>query len=353
MTPEISVRRATPPDEKTWLHLLRQIDTATLYQTSAWCDFVRDVFGHGPEHLVAERNGVVTGVLPLFRVKLPWSRDRLLSLPYDVTSGGPFAADDESAIALANEAMRIARADRLHSLELRLLRPLATLDATELTRSDLVVVSTIPLDSREAAWKRVSADQRQSIRKAMKSGTVVRPASSLEDYLAYYRVYLQVFRGFGTPPYSRRYFVELYRRFHASGEARLQLALVGDQIVGGCLAFAFGRGVVSKSAIVLEHAVDARVYPALYGACIDMSLDLGAEWLSWGSSSRSQKGLIEFKQRWGGVAETSVRYALPVSGVPADMERYYDSDALARRVWRRLPLKVTATLGGPLNRWFC
>ena len=347
------VRRATPPDESEWLNLLRTAPSASLYHTPAWGRFISSVFGHREEHLLSRRGTTLTGVLPMFRVKAPWSRARLVSLPYDVGSGGTVATDDESVALLVTEAMRVARHDGLHSLELRPAKPVPVLETLGLERSDLVVVSTLPIESHDATWQRVSTDNRQSIRKAAKRGVTVRPATSVEDYVAFYDVYLKVFRAFGTPPYGRRYFTELYHAFHSSGESRLLLAVVDGRIVGGLLAFVFGRGIVSKFAAVLDEVVDLRVYPALYGACIDLSLELGATWLSWGSSSRAQVGLIDFKRRWGATAETAVRYTLSVTGSPPDIERYYDTDGLARRLWKHLPLPATSVFGGLLNRWFC
>jgi hypothetical protein len=347
------VRRADKTDQRAWSELVAASPGGTLYQTPEWCDFVTAVFGHLPAHLVVERDGNLSGVLPLFRVRTPWSRAKLLSLPYDASSGGPVSRDDDSAAALVREAMQIARAQKVNSLELRMARPVPALEGLGLARSELVINSVVPLSSHDQAWKRVSPDNRQSIRKAARRGVTVRPAASVEDYLAFYDIYLRVFKAFGTPPYSRRYFTELHRRFQGSGASRVLLASVEGRVVGGLLAYTFGRGVVSKFCVALEEAVPLRVYPALYGACIDLSLDLGAEWLSWGSSSRSQAGLIDFKHRWGAEAETAVRYALAVSGSPPDLERYYDTDGLERRVWRRLPLPVTAILGGPLSRWFC
>jgi len=347
------VRRAEKTDERAWTELVAASPAATLYQTPEWCDFVTAVFGHRPAHLVVERDGVLRGVLPLFRTRTPWSRTKLVSMPYDVSSGGPVAIDDDAATALVREAMRIAREEKVHSLEFRVARSVPALEGLGLTRSELVVNSTVPLASRDETWKRVSADHRQSIRRAAKRGVTIRPATSVDDYLTFYDIYLRVFKAFGTPPYARRYFTELHKRFHDSGASRVLLASVDGRVVGGLLAFVYGRGVVDKFTVVLEDAVPLRVYPALSGACIDLSLDLGAEWLSWGSSSRSQTGLIDYKKRWGGTEEIALRYALAVRGAPVDLESYYDTDGLHRRAWRKLPLPVTAVLGGPLSRWFC
>ena len=119
------------------------------------------------------------------------------------------------------------------------------------------------------------------------------------------------------------------------------------------MLFCWQTNLVSKFAACLPEAVPLRAYAALYWQAILLGLDEGYRRLSWGTSSRDQTGLIEFKERWGSQTQPVCVYSLPVRGKAPDLERYYDSHGLTRRLWRKLPLPATRWLGGPLNRWFC
>jgi len=209
------------------------------------------------------------------------------------------------------------------------------------------------LDGADAVWARVRSDHRKAMRKAENRGVTVREARGAADYAAFYDVYVRVFRDFGTPPYAGRYFRALWQRLHGDGAVRLLLAHAAGRCVGGLVLYCFRQRLVSKFAAVLPEGVALRAYAALYGRAIELGLEGGYTHLSWGTSSRDQTGLLEFKERWGSTHREAAVYDLGVAGKAPDLERYYDSAGITRRVWSRLPLPVTRWLGGPINRWFC
>jgi hypothetical protein len=329
---------------------------ANLYHTLVWRDVIREVFGHRDEYLVARKGGKIDGVMPLFLVRfpvLPALGSKLLSLPYDIGSGGPLAGDADSARALVVAAIERAKSQRVTYLEIRLDRPAPWLEELGFRVSQPVLTSEMELDGEEAVWGRVREDHRKAMKKAERRGVVVREGSEAADFERFYEVYCRTFLAFGTPPYPARYFQTLHRRLTEQGSARLLLAEVEARCVGGLIFFHAGTNLVSKFAASLPEGNALRVYPALYGRAIELALELGCRRLSWGTSAPNQTGLIEFKERWGARTSPVFAYSLPVAGEAPGLERYYDSDGLPQRVWRHLPLPVTKLLGGPLNRWFC
>ncbi len=326
---------------------------ATLYHTLQWRDLIRDVFGHRPEYLVAAADGQIRGVLPLFHVTLPMVGAKLISLPYDIGSGGALAADDVAEQALVAQAMAVARERGVDYLEIRHGARRAALDTLPLRTQEPVLISELALDDPAAVRSRIASNHRQSVRVAAARGVRVRTADSKADYLAFYDIYLEAFRDFGTPPYPRRYFTALWHRLHEAGEVRLLVAEADGRCLGGLILFCWGRSLVNKFTACLPEAVPLRAYAALYGHAIELGLAGSYQRLSLGSSSRDQAGLIEFKQRWGAVTQTAVLYDFDVRGRAPDLAGYYDADALSRRIWRRLPVPVTRLGGSFLNRWYC
>jgi len=349
----MEVRILQAADEPRWTDFVSRHPGATLYHTLDWREVLTRVFGHRPQYLWCEDGGRVLGVLPLFRVSLPLVGSKLISIPYDIGSGGPLAEDDRAERELASRAMELAREQRVGFLEMRCGAARPALERLELERGEPVILSDVALDDREAVWGRIAKDHQKSIKKADRRGVTVREADGLEDYLKFYRVYLKVFRDFGTPPYAERYFRTLWEVLHPSGGVRLFVAEAGGRYLGALQLFCWHRRLVSKFAACLPEAVPLRAYPALYWRAMEWGLDNGYEHLSWGTSSRAQSGLIEFKERWGAYSHPAVFYGLPVRGALPDVEKYYESGGLARAVWRRLPLGITPFLGGLINRWFC
>lgn len=347
------VRPLTEQDSAAWEQFVNGHEDAVFYHTLAWRDFVQRVFAHRPHYLVCEQNGRITGILPMFLVRFPLLGSKLISLPYDIGAGGPLVSEPTAAIHLAERAMQLARELRAGYLQFRCAEKSEALAHLELEESEPVILSEIILDNEQAVWSRVEKDHRKAMRKAGRRGIVTREAASLDDYLKFFDVYLQVLRDFGTPPYGRGYFERLWQDIAPGGGVRVILAELEGRCVGGLLMFALGRNLTSKFAAVLPEAVPLRAYPALYGRAIEIGLEENFGRLSWGTSSREQTGLIEFKERWGAVSTPTVFYDLTVTSRPPDIGKYYDTEGLKRRAWKRLPLVLTPLLGAPLNRWFC
>lgn len=344
---------APEQDDAGWTEFVTRNPAANLYHTLLWRELIAEVFGHRPVYLLAERGGSVCGVAPMFLVKAPMFGSKLISLPYDIGSGGALAADDAAECALAKHAISLARELRVNYLELRCGSERAALASSGLHRSEPVLITELELDSEEAVRARVKKDHRGAIQIAERRRVTVREAESLEDYLAFYQIYLRVFRAFGAPPYGAVYFSSVWRRLRPSGAARLLLAHAGSRCVGGLLLFCWGQNLIDKFALCLPEARPLRANAMLYWRAIQLGLELGYRKLNMGTSSRDQTGLIEFKERWGAQTRPAVFYDLPVRGRVPAIERYYSSAGLARRVWRQLPLWATRAGGGALNRWFC
>lgn len=327
--------------------------SANLYHTLAWRDFLVSVFRHEPVYLVARSGDKVCGVLPAFLVRVPPLGRKLVSLPYDVGSGGPLCDDAFSSLALVERLVAIARERRCQYLELRGLDQPLALERLGFRIAHPVVLSSMTLPDRESVDRAIQKDHRKAVRKAESRGVSVREAVTRADFEAFYRVYLHVFRAFGTPPYGPRYFDQLRERLAPSRAVRILLAEHEGRTVGGLQLFAHGRNLVSKFAACLPDAVPLRAYPMLYRRAIDLALDEGYRTLGWGTSAKAQTGLIEYKAGWGSVSQEPWVAQLDLRGKAPDLARYYDEGGLVKAVWKRLPLAATKWLGGPINRWFC
>lgn len=340
-------------DAEAWTAFLASHGDATLYHTLPWRDVVCSVFGHTPCYLIAQDGDVVRGVLPLFEVRAPLLGSKLISMPYDVGSGGPLGRDEASEHALGAAAVELAKNRAVGWLECRTGTARPPLGALGFDRSEPVIISDLYLETGKDPWKAVNKDHRQSVKRAGTRGVTVREAASLEDFDAYYRVYLRAFRDFGTPPYGPAYFPTLFRLLKPGGLVRVLLAEVEGRCVGGMLIFCWGSTWINKIAAVLPEAVPMRAFAALYGFALDLAVRERVGRFSFGTSSKQQSGLIDFKERWGAVSHPATIYQLAVRRRPPSLERYYDEGGLAQRLWRRLPVAVTPPLGQLLNRWFC
>ena len=66
--------------------------TGTFFHRAAWAEVLSRAFRHSSCYAFTERDGAITGVLPLARVKTALFGHTLISSPFCVY-GGPLAAD--------------------------------------------------------------------------------------------------------------------------------------------------------------------------------------------------------------------------------------------------------------------
>ena len=79
------------------------IPDGTFFHRAGWARVIETAFNHTTHYSFTERDGAITGVLPLARVKTLLFGDTLISNPFCVY-GGPLAADAESEAALTAHA---------------------------------------------------------------------------------------------------------------------------------------------------------------------------------------------------------------------------------------------------------
>ncbi len=339
-------------DAEQWTQFLAGHPRANLYHTLLWKNVIEDAFGHKPIYLFSRRKDTISGVLPMFLIKFPFLGSKLISLPYDIGSGGILADDEESEVALIKHTIDLARDMNVNYIEFRYGAKQSVLPQLGLMEYEPVVISEMKLDTEEQVWKRIKSDHRKGIRKAKNRGIEVREANNLEDFLKFYQVYIRVFRDFGTPPYSANYFRILCQKLHSSQNVRLALAYKDNRCVGGLLLFYWKQTLISKFAVCLPEVVPLRAYMPLYWWAIKLGLELNCNTLSWGTSPRNQPSLIEFKERWGAESRSAIFYNLPIKRKVPSIEMYYDTESIVRKTWKKLPLRVTSLLGGHINRWF-
>src|SRR5262249_16603225 len=114
----LAVRAFQPADERSWDDFVLAHPGGTFFNLSGWRRGIERGLRHGTHYLLAERGGIVTGILPLTHVKSLLFGSSLISNAFAVR-GGPIAIDAESLSALEDEAARLMGALAVPVLELR------------------------------------------------------------------------------------------------------------------------------------------------------------------------------------------------------------------------------------------
>src|SRR5271166_1500124 len=104
----LALRSLDAAQAPAWDEFVRTRPEATFFHLAAWREVIERGFGHHTHYVFAERDGAITGILPLAQVKTRLFGNALVSVPFCVY-GGPLAADAATAEALAAHAAGLMR----------------------------------------------------------------------------------------------------------------------------------------------------------------------------------------------------------------------------------------------------
>jgi FemAB-related protein (PEP-CTERM system-associated) len=322
-----------------WDRFVDAMPAGTFFHRSGWARVVETAFGHATHYVFAERDGAITGVLPLGRVKTRLFGDTLISAPFCVY-GGPLAADAESAAALIQEAEALRARTGASAVEFRDRDPV---DETPhwIERPDLYVTFRKPIEAdHERNMKAIPRKQRAMVRKGIQNGLT---SVVGRDVAGLHAVYAESVRNLGTPVFSRRYFQVLMEVF---GEAAdIVTILHGESAVASVMNFYFRDEVLPYYGGGTLAARGCAGNDFMYWEVMRRAADRGYRLFDFGRS-KIGTGAYAFKHNWGfEPAKLHYRFNLgPGEAIP-DHNPMNPKYRMFINAWKRLPLPVANTIG--------
>ncbi len=335
-TPAVGVRPFRAEDAGRWDDFVEACPAGTFFHRARWQRVIERAFGHRTHYLLAERGGVVTGVLPLTHVRSALFGSSLISNAFAVY-GGPVAADEESRRALDAAAVRLMQELGVPVLEMR-----STADRPGwLAKTGLYATFRKPILPLVAAnMKAVPRKQRAMIRKGIQNGLRSEVDAGVDRL---HRVYAESVRNLGTPVFAKSYFRILTEEF---GECCDIVTIISDgEAVAAVLNFYFrdevlpfyGGGVPAARALA---ANDFMYWEVMRRAC-----ERGCRVFDFGRS-KTGTGPYAFKRNWGfEPTPLCYEFRLAAGHKPPDLNPLNPKFRLLVAGWKRLPLPLATRLG--------
>jgi FemAB-related protein (PEP-CTERM system-associated) len=338
----VTVRTLAPGDESRWDSFVLAHPEATFFHLAAWRRVIETAFRHRTHYLMAERNGAVTGVLPLTLVKTRMFGARLISNAFCV-EGGPIAADRASLATLDAAAVRLMRELRVPVLEFR---AAAAHRSDWIARGDLYAGFRKPIDaSPERNLKALPSKRRNMIRKAIQNGLVSQIDATSERH---YPIYSESVRNLGTPVFPRRYFDLLLAAF--PGQADIVTVTRDGAPVASALNFYFRDQVLPYYVGGTAAARGLAANDFMFWEVMRRAGERGYRVFDFGRS-KVGTGAYDFKILWGFQPQPLVyQFKLADGHELPDLNPLNPKFALFVKLWKKLPLPVAAVLGPPIVR---
>ena len=338
----VYVRPLDEASEAAWDRFVLAMPAGTFFHRCGWARVVETAFGHATHYVFTERDGAITGVLPLARIKTRLFGDSLISNPFCVY-GGPLAADAESEAALIRHAGDLLDRTGASAAEFRYRDPVcAAPEEGWVERPDLYVTfrKSITAD-HDANMKAIPRKQRAMVRKGIQNGLT---SEIGHDVKVMHRVYAESVRNLGTPVFSRRYFRILMEVF--GEDADVVTILDNGAPVASVLNFYFRDEVLPYYGGGTAAARGCAGNDFMYWEVMRRAADRGCRLFDFGRS-KIGTGALAFKRNWGFEAE-KLHYQFrlkPGESIP-DLNPLNPKYALFIAAWKRLPLPL-ANAAGP------
>jgi hypothetical protein len=384
----IAIRSLGSAAAAAWDAFVEAHPDGTFFHRAAWSRIVEQAFGHRTCYVYAERDGAITGVLPLAHVKtLPFG-NTLISVPFCVY-GGPLAADQETAAALAEHAATLLARSGASAVEFRLRGPDDEMagpspvmkmnrpeppgsmpaitegnagDGKSNAAADRPARSSIGVSGTERGWltrpdlyvtfrKQIDADhdsnlksiprkQRAMLRKGIQNGlcSIVH-----RDVRQLHGIYAESVRNLGTPVFSRRYFAMLADMFGT--DCDVLTVLDGGSPIASVMNFYFRDEVLPYYGGGTPLARQRAGNDFMYWEVMRRAADRGCRIFDFGRS-KVDTGAYHFKKNWG-FTPTPLNYAfkLRVGDAIPDVNPLNPKYRLMIETWKHLPLPVANLLG--------
>lgn len=333
----VAVRPFRPGDEGQWDDFVHAHSGGTFFHLSGWRRVIERAFRHRTYYLVAERGGILTGILPLAHVKSPLFGSSLISNAFAVR-GGPIAADLDSLGALEAEAVGLMEALSVPVLELR---DFSVRRADWPERSGLYALFRRAIDpSAERNLKAIPRKQRAMVRKGVDNGL----RSEIDDGIdRLHRVYAESVRNLGTPVFAKSYFRILTEEFSRSSD--IVTVSYNGTAVASVLNFYFRDEVLPFYGGGVRAARMLAANDFMYWEVMRRACERGYRVFDFGRS-KVGTGSYAFKCNWGfQPTPLTYQFRLAAGRCLPDLNPLNPKLAIFIAAWKRLPLAVATRLG--------
>jgi FemAB-related protein (PEP-CTERM system-associated) len=342
----VSIRTLDDATAAAWDRFVEAHPDGTFFHRAAWSGVIRKAFGHHTHYVYAERDGAISGVLPLARVKTMLFGDSLISVPFCVY-GGPLAADPDSAAALIAHAEGLLKQSGASAVEFRHRVALRGDNESDwLERPGLYVTFRKAIEAdHDKNMKAIPRKQRAMVRKGIQNNL---HSVANHDAGLLHGIYAESVRNLGTPVFSRRYFIMLTNVFR--DDCDIVTVMDGDTAIASVMNFYFRDEVLPYYGGGTSAARNRAGNDFMYWEVMRRAADRGCRLFDFGRS-KIGTGSHDFKKNWGFAPENlCYRYKLAPGATIPDLNPLNPKYRLFIAGWKQLPLAVANAIGPSIVR---
>lgn len=312
---------------------------------SGWQDVLTDTYGYETRYLLAEDDGRIVGVMPLFAVRSLLIGNKVTTMP-----GGLCADSPDVATALITSGKEFARAagtDRFVVHDTRQQWPGELHTSTEHVYWLMDIRMSV-----DDLWDWLDGNIRRQVRIARRNDLHVEIDRTGEHLDVFYDLLSHFTHGIGTPTFGREFVENVVTTF--PNGFNIAVVYTDEEPIGAYFQLEMADTVYGLWGATLHEYLDQRPVYLAYWEILRDAIEHGFSYLDMGRS-RAGSGVSKNKGQWGGASRPiHQQVALIGSNGNADsIATRVESDATfqwMRQIWPKLPYPVAQFLGPKLRR---
>ncbi len=267
---------------------------------SGWKKVLEQSFNHmkGYYFVLMDRSGKIKAGLPVFHVRSWITGNRMVSVPFG-TLFDPLVSSPRTLDMLLSRVFVLQRTMKARYTEIRTLH---TADLFQgVSAISLYKHHFLMLDREPEQLKRTfhRSCVRQRISRGIKSGLCMKTGKNESDLQEFYRLQLMTRKRHNLPTQPYRFFRLLWNTFYPSGRVCVLLALKDDRTVAAMMLFKFRNRVSVEYAASDDFFMKMSPNHFLFWKAIKLAWQEGYKMFDFGRTASDNKGLMDFKRRWG------------------------------------------------------
>lgn len=279
--------------EEDWKNFLDSCAAATIYHTPEWESFLIKTFGYESKYLFSKNeNGEIEGFLPLFYLRSKITGNRLCSVPFSHICG--YIGSEDSKSLLIEEGVNIYSKLNADYLEIR---DFSALETFCFQNSFSTHILDLCSDVDKVWYKLEKKSARWATTKSKSLGVEASSTNNIEDLKEFYEINALTKRDLGVPCHPWKFFKNMFELLN--NYVTLYVAKYNNEIIAGGIIESFKDNVLygygaAHPDYLKFHPYNAFIWKSIEDACIN-----GYTYFDFGRTSYDNKGLFDFKKRWG------------------------------------------------------
>ena len=291
-----------PLTDERWNSFVLNHPYGSIYQHSSWLSVIAHSYRHiKPISFILESNSSdIHAAAPCCIVMSRLTGKRLVSLPFSSFSD-PLTNDFEDFRRLFEELIKEMHRLSCDYFELRQFRNASVQDDERLCKYIQHKIHILEIgEGFENIRKKFHKDCIvRSVRKAEKAHVIIEPCESEEGLREFYYIHAVTRKRLGFPIQPYIFFKNMWNIMKQGNFITILLAKLRGKTIAGIVLFKFKDMVSFEHGASLQEYLHTRPNHLLIWRSIEMACSEGFRYFNFGKTTKNNKGLLDFKTRWG------------------------------------------------------